>query len=84
VSGQLHAVAALSPRERAPGTYWIIGWVGPREKSLAPAGNRTPAVHPVAIPTELSRLSYETEMQPGSYFRHQRKTQLSRPANIVT
>jgi hypothetical protein len=30
VSGQLHAPAALPPRERAPGTYWIEGWVGPR------------------------------------------------------
>jgi hypothetical protein len=27
-----------------------------REKYFAPAGNRTPAVEPVAIPTELSRL----------------------------
>jgi hypothetical protein len=30
VSGQLHAPAALTPRERAPGTHWIGGWVGPR------------------------------------------------------
>jgi hypothetical protein len=30
VSGQLHAPAALPPRERAPGTHWIGGWVGPR------------------------------------------------------
>jgi hypothetical protein len=30
VSGQLHAPAALPPRERAPGTQWIGGWVGPR------------------------------------------------------
>jgi hypothetical protein len=29
-SGQFHAPAALSPRERAPGTHWIEGWVGPR------------------------------------------------------
>jgi hypothetical protein len=28
----------------------------PMEKSLASAGNRTPAIQPVAIPTELSRL----------------------------
>jgi hypothetical protein len=28
--GQLHAPAALPPRERAPGTHWIGGWVGPR------------------------------------------------------
>jgi hypothetical protein len=30
VSGQLHAPVALPPRERAPGTHWIGGWVGPR------------------------------------------------------
>jgi hypothetical protein len=29
VSGQLHTPAALPPRERAPGTHWIGGWVGP-------------------------------------------------------
>jgi hypothetical protein len=29
VSGQLHAPAALPP-EKAPGTHWIGGWVGPR------------------------------------------------------
>jgi hypothetical protein len=30
VSGQLHAQAALPPRDKAPGTHWIGGWVGPR------------------------------------------------------
>jgi hypothetical protein len=30
VSGQLHAPVALPPRERAPGTHWIGGWVGLR------------------------------------------------------
>jgi hypothetical protein len=28
VSGQLHALAALSPGKRAPDTHWIGGWVG--------------------------------------------------------
>jgi hypothetical protein len=50
--------------ERAPSTHCIGGWVGPRacldagEKSLAPAGNRMPAVQPVAsaIQIELSWL----------------------------
>jgi hypothetical protein len=45
-----------------PGTHWIGGWVGPRaslnsvsrEKYPLLAGNRTPAVQPVTIPTELS------------------------------
>jgi hypothetical protein len=30
VSGQLDAPAALLPRERAPSTHWIGGWVSPR------------------------------------------------------
>jgi hypothetical protein len=30
VNGQRHAPAALYPRERTPGTYWIGGWVGLR------------------------------------------------------
>jgi hypothetical protein len=30
VSGQLHAPTALPPGERAPGTHWIGGWVGPK------------------------------------------------------
>jgi hypothetical protein len=28
-SGQLHVPKALRPGERAPGTHWIGGWVGP-------------------------------------------------------
>jgi hypothetical protein len=30
MSGQLHAPAALTPEERAPGTHWIGGWVYPK------------------------------------------------------
>jgi hypothetical protein len=59
VSGQLHAPAALPPGERAPGTHWIGGWVGPTavldavvkrtisspRRELNP---RTPIVQPVA------------------------------------
>jgi len=30
VGGQLHAPAALPPRERPPDTHWIGGWVGSR------------------------------------------------------
>jgi hypothetical protein len=45
------------PMERAPGTHWIGGWVGPiagldavakRKKIPAPAGNRTQVVQPIA------------------------------------
>jgi hypothetical protein len=59
VSGQLHAPAALSPRERAPRTHWIGGWVGPRavldtvvkrkiSSSRRESNPRTPIVQPVA------------------------------------
>jgi hypothetical protein len=59
VSGQLHAPAALNPRERARGTHWIGGWVGPRAildavvKRKIPSPRResnpkTPIVQPVA------------------------------------
>jgi hypothetical protein len=55
LSGQLHAPAALTPKERAPGNHWIGGWVGTRavldavvkRKIPAPAGIRTPIVQPV-------------------------------------
>jgi hypothetical protein len=51
VSGHLHTLAALHPRERAPATHWIGGWVGPRagldawwwrEKFPAPTRTQTP------------------------------------------
>jgi hypothetical protein len=40
----------FTPGERAPGTHWIGGWVGPRAgmDALTLVGNRTPAVRPVA------------------------------------
>jgi hypothetical protein len=43
VSGQLHAPAALPPRERAPGTHWIGGWVGPRAILDAVVKRRIPS-----------------------------------------
>jgi hypothetical protein len=59
VSGQLHAPAVLPPRERAPRTHWIGGWVSPRavldevvkRKIPSPrrkSNPRTPIVQPVA------------------------------------
>jgi hypothetical protein len=58
VSGQLHAPAALPPREGAPGTRWIGGWVGPRAvldavvkiipSSRRESNPRTPIIQPVA------------------------------------
>jgi hypothetical protein len=52
----------FTPRKRATGTHCLGGWVGPRaglnaiEKNTAPAENRTPAVQPVPISSEISRL----------------------------
>jgi hypothetical protein len=43
VCGLLHIPAALPPRERAPGTHWIGGWLGPTV-NFNPS-----AVQPVAI-----------------------------------
>jgi len=48
-SGQLHALAALSPGKKTPSTHWLGGWVIPRagtdvvvtRKFSAPAENRT-------------------------------------------
>jgi hypothetical protein len=58
VSGAASRPEGFTPRERALGTHWIGGWVGPRagldavvkrKKSLhSPAGNRISVVQPVA------------------------------------
>jgi hypothetical protein len=58
----------LSSPERAPGTHWTEGWVGPRggldvaatRKTPFVAGNQTPAIEPVAY--SLQWLRY-----PGTY-----------------
>jgi hypothetical protein len=42
VSGQLHAPASLPPRETAPGTHWIEGWVGPGAVLEAVAKRKIP------------------------------------------
>jgi hypothetical protein len=53
----------LYPRGKSPRYPLGLSWglepiwtLWSRDKYLAPAGNRTPTVQPVAIPTELSRL----------------------------
>jgi hypothetical protein len=59
VSGQFHAPAALLPKEGAPGTHWIGGWVGSRavldavvkRKIRSPRRESTPStriIQPVA------------------------------------
>jgi hypothetical protein len=64
MSGQLHAPAALSPGNNPPvlnaeETGWAPEEVQTRwkeENCLSLAGNRTEVLHPIAKPTELSRL----------------------------
>jgi hypothetical protein len=54
--GQIHAPAALPPgKEVQVPIGWEAGWVSEtvwmlwsREEFLTPAGNRTPAIHPVS------------------------------------
>jgi len=58
VSGHFHDPVTLPPGKESQGTRWIGGWVGPRagldavakgiNPFIAPAGNRTPVVQPVA------------------------------------
>jgi len=45
VSGQLHALAALPPREGAPGTHWLGGWVGARAVLEAVVKRKIPSPH---------------------------------------
>jgi hypothetical protein len=45
VSGQLHAPAALPPRERATDTHWTGGWVGPRAVLDAVVKRKIPSPH---------------------------------------
>jgi hypothetical protein len=57
----------FTPGETAPGkgdgwTPALVWMLWSREISLASAGNRTPAVHPVAIPTEIRRLFKKAEI----------------------
>jgi hypothetical protein len=54
--GSASRLGRFTPGERAPGPHWIGGLVGLRacldamekRKYLVPAGNRTPALQPVA------------------------------------
>jgi hypothetical protein len=71
VCGQLHSPAAFTPGEKASGTHWVGGLVGPRtglndverRKILPLPGLEIrrlgrPAPWPVAIPTHLSLNKY--------------------------
>jgi hypothetical protein len=53
VSGQLHVPAALLPKERAPGTHWIGGWVGPRAVRDAVVKRKIPSLRRESIPRTL-------------------------------
>jgi hypothetical protein len=53
VSGQLHAPAASPPKERAPDTHWIGGWVGPRAVLDAVLKGKIPSPRQESNPTTL-------------------------------
>jgi len=62
VSGQLHALAALPPAKRAPGTHWTGGWVGPTDSLDAVVKRNSqplPALEPPII--QPVALRYTTE-----------------------
>jgi hypothetical protein len=79
MSGQLHAPAALPPVKEPqipigqetgwdPEPVWML-WS--KERTLATAGNRTPAVQPVATPTELSRIQVSKRAVHWSFKRNE-------------
>jgi hypothetical protein len=51
VSGQLHAPAALPPRERAPDTHWIGSWEDPRAILDAVVKRKIPSPRRESSPT---------------------------------
>jgi hypothetical protein len=70
ICGQLHALVGSPPETQPPvfigqESRWAPGPVGRYgEDNLTPAGNRTPTVQPVAIPTEISRYLPITKIGP--------------------
>jgi hypothetical protein len=65
VNGQLHAPAALHPKERDPGTHWIGGCVGPRavldavvkRKIPSPRQESNPKTRKYTVPREWFELT---------------------------
>jgi hypothetical protein len=62
VSGQLHVLAVLSPKERAPGTHWIGGWMGPKAVLKAVVKKKIPSPRQESIPRtffSVNNIGYE-------------------------
>jgi hypothetical protein len=59
--------ARFSPRERAPGTHWIGGWVGPKKRSGRGGKDKNSRPLPGLEPpiTQPVTQNYTTEL-PGS------------------
>jgi hypothetical protein len=69
VNGQRHVLAALLLEEsvRHPSDRRLCGLQSRsecygEEKNLAPAGNRTPSIQPVAVPTEKMECMYVIDL----------------------
>jgi hypothetical protein len=75
VSGQLHAPAAY-PRERAPRTHWIGGWMGPRavldavvKKIISSPRRELNPRSPIIQPKCVCKINNLIEMRNEIYFR---------------
>jgi hypothetical protein len=53
VSGQVHAMATLSPGNISSGNHWIGGWVGPRTRLETVTKRKTPSTRQESNPGHL-------------------------------
>jgi hypothetical protein len=60
VSGQLHAPAHFTLRERASGTHWIGGWMCPRADTDMAVKREIPSLYRESYPSHPAR-------SPGLY-----------------
>jgi hypothetical protein len=67
VSDQLHIPAALHPREKAPGTRWIEGWVGPRPGLDVVLKRKIPTPPPRIEPQSSNRTARSQSLYRLSY-----------------
>jgi hypothetical protein len=68
VSGQLHS-GRFTPRERAPGTHWIGGWVGPRARLDAVVKRKIPSPYRDSNPPIVQRVAQLCTTEPSRLLR---------------